>query len=239
METRALRAMSAVQVENPWMERHVRDVTEGRAVDIRFAPPGIDETLFHPVVGPRRGGYFLSVGRMGDPRKNHRMLLDAYVRLRARLPDCPRLVLAGPDMPPDWMTRIIADRSLPVEIVHRPETSTLADLYRHADAFVLASDEEGFGVTVVEAMASGRPPVSTRSGGPDAIITDGRDGFLVDRDDAETLAGRLYRIATEPNLADALGREARATAEARYGEQAAGAAFVDAIEAVLERGRGQ
>ena len=75
---------------------------EGREVDTRYAPPGIDAERFRPA-GHREFSndpYILCVGRLDDPRKNIGLLQEAYFRL----PDCVqrdvRLVIAGSSGPP-------------------------------------------------------------------------------------------------------------------------------------------
>jgi glycosyltransferase involved in cell wall biosynthesis len=45
--------------------------------------------------------------------------------------------------------------------------------------FALSSDEEGLGIVILEAMACAIPVVATKCGGPDGIITDGKDGYLI------------------------------------------------------------
>ena len=80
-----------------------------------------------------------------------------------------------------------------------PTREELVVLYQNASMFILASDEEGFGVVILEAMACGIPVVSTRSGGPDDIITDGDDGYLVPRDDASALARRIEELHLNGN----------------------------------------
>ena len=236
LDDSVLRNVDAVQVENNWMLEHCKTACEAPDVDLRFAAPGVDANFFSSLSDrPPLPGYIITVGRMSDPRKRHMLLLDAYRLLCDRMESPPRLLLAGPDGP----TEVFQDRAIEwglwdrIDVNVFPSKTELAGLYREASAFVLASDEEGFGVTVIEAMASGIPPVSTRSGGPDDIINDGVDGFLVDRDDAETLAERLYRVASDQNLNRNMGIAARKTAEAKYSEDATAKAFIEVFDGLL------
>lgn len=236
LDDKVLAQIDAVQVENNWMLDHCREACKAPGVDLRFAAPGVDAELFTPLAErPDLPGYIMSVGRMSDPRKRHMLLLDAYRQLCDEMATAPRLVLAGPDGPtPEFEARArqwgLWDQ---IDLHIFPDKVELARLYREAAAFVLASDEEGFGVTVIEAMASGIAPVSTRSGGPDDIITDGKDGFLVDRDDAAGLAKRLTDLVQDENANRLMGQNARATVEARYSEDATAAAFIEVFDKLL------
>ena len=114
-----------------------------------------------------------------------------------------------------------------VEYVASPSREELVRLYQEASVFALPSDEEGLGMVILEATSCAVPVVSTRSGGPDGIITDGEDGFLLPLDDAAAMAGRLQSLLENPSLNIAMGSKARATIEARHDERVAGAVFVE------------
>ena len=231
LDDRALRRVDAIQVENPWMLEYARNLNAGRNVDIRYAPPGIDATLFRPL--PLRdltgSPSILCVGRLEDPRKNIGLLVSAYALLPDAVRSRVRLVLAGSSAPPDsfWAKADslgVRDR---VQYVASPSRQELIRLYQEASVFALPSDEEGLGMVILEAMACAVPVVATCCGGPDGIITDGEDGFLVPLDDAAAMSGCLQTLLENPSLNIAMGRKARATIEARYDERVAGAVFVD------------
>ncbi len=122
-----------------------------------------------------------------------------------------------------------------VEFVALPGEEEILRLYQRAAVFALPSDEEGFGVVILEAMACGVPVVATRCGGPEGIITDGTDGFLVPREDAGAMAARLQVLLDSPTLNETMGRRARATIEARYADEVAGEAFLEVWDGLLKR----
>jgi len=241
-DDRALRRVDAIQVENPWMLDYARKLNVGRDVDIRYAPPGVDDAFFRPLALRDLDGdpYVLCVGRLDDPRKNIGMLLEVYVRLDDGLRRRTRLVLAGSSGPPPafWSRAEALGVRDRIEYVARPSRDRLVELYQRASAFALPSDEEGLGVVLLESMACGVPVVSTRSGGPDGVVTDGKDGFLVPLDDAEAMADRLGRLLREPGLNLSMGREARRTIESRYAERVAGEAFLDVWDRLLSKAGG-
>jgi glycosyltransferase involved in cell wall biosynthesis len=239
LDDRALRLVDAIQVENFWMLDYARELNRGRSdVDIRYAPPGVDAKLFFPVNSRSTAvkPYILCVGRMDDPRKNISLLLEAFSRLPAELAQV-ELVTAGSGCPPaDYWALVerlgLGDR---VRHIHRPETDELVSLYQHATVFALSSDEEGLGVVILEAMACGVPVVATRCGGPDGIITEGRDGFLVPLDDAALMAERFALLCADDRLNEEMGCSARATIERRFSDDVAGQAFVDVWDRLLEK----
>ena len=82
----------------------------------------------------------------------------------------------------------------------------LARLYREAALYVYPSPEEDFGMGVIEAMAAGTPVVAWNSGGPTVTVKHGETGFLVEPYEAEEFAKKICRLATDPALAERMGR---------------------------------
>lgn len=238
LDDRALRRVAAIQVENQWMFDYTRSINAHReSVDIRYAPPGVDGKIFRPILRRDLAAdpYILSVGRLDDPRKRIDLLLEAYARLPPPVRDRVRLVLAGASGPPESFWRRVEALGLRQRIryVKRPDQDALVALYQHACVFALPSDEEGFGVVIAEAMACGVPVVSTRSGGPDGIIKDGVDGYLVPLDSADLLGHRLQILLEDPAANLCMGEHARRTVEMRYDESVAGQVFVEIWQRLL------
>lgn len=236
LDDRAIRQADAVMVENPWMMEYCQGVANGYGTQIKYAPPGIGTGMFRPHPAGRvlsgNSAYILSVGRMQDPRKNIGLLLDAYHLLTHSMSAAPRLLLAGATPPPDEFWKRAKDYGLnsKIEFVHGPTFSELIRLYQEATCFALPSDEEGFGMVVIESMGCAVPVVSTRSGGPDGIIDDGVDGYLVPLGDAQALADRLQRLCSDPDLNIRMGILARKKVEREYDRGVAGARFLETYD---------
>ncbi len=239
LDDRALRQVDAIQVMNPWMLEYARDINSGRDVDLRYAPPGVDADLFHPLDHRdlRHDPYILCVARLNDSRKNLGLLLEAYARLPLGLRDAVRLVLAGSSSPPDTFWRRCEALGLGhrISCVEGPAQDHLVGLYQGASVFALPSDEEGFGVVLLEAMACGVPVVSTSSGGPDGIVSEGHDGYLVPLDDASALSARLAHLLQDTTLNIDMGRNARQTIERRYQDSVAGEAFIEIWDRMAQK----
>ncbi len=234
MEQRVPSLVEAIFVENAWMYDHFREQADEDIV--HFAPPGIDTETYHPGdSGESKGDYILCVGRLDDSRKNVRLLFEAYAQLRQRLNDAPRLVLAGLSGPTeqDWARAETLGIRDHVEMHTDVPEDELAALYRNAQLFVLSSNEEGLGLVLAEAMASGTPVVSTDCGGPSTLIEDGQTGFLVRTGDAAALADRMAHVLTHPEKARALGQAGRERVAAEFSVQAAGERFLRMYDELL------
>jgi len=90
-------------------------------------------------------------------------------------------------------------------------TGHLKALFRACDAVVVPSRNEPFGIVVLEAWASGKPVVATRSGGPRDFVTPGEDGYLVDPDPG-SIAWGCCKILENFEHSKWMGRSAQAKA---------------------------
>lgn len=139
--------------------------------------------------------HFLYVGD-DEPRKNLRVLLDAHAQYLAAGGETP-LVLAGS----------VGGRAMAgIEVVERPSAHELAALHAEALALLHPATEEGFGLTLVEAMAVGTPVVAARSRAAAEVCRDG--AWLLDADDlvalTTALAGAMTRLEQDAGLRERL-----------------------------------
>jgi len=238
-DNRALRMVDAVMVENRWMLEYARRIIGDGQTSVELAPPGVDCETLSP--SPARQArlrddpYILFVGRLADPRKNLGLLCRAYAELCANSERPPQLVLAGQGDLPEAAKSTLASVGAVgrVRLAGAPSRAELIRLYQEAACLALPSDEEGFGMVVVEAMACGVPVIATRCGGPEEIISEGQDGFLVPLDDAREFARRLGATCADADLNVRLGEAARRTVESRYSAEAAFRPFLRAYERLL------
>ncbi len=103
-----------------------------------------------------------------------------------------------------------------------------------ADIFCLPSHFEGLPMSVIEAMLTGLPVVSTAIRGPREQVVDGRPGLLVPPFAGGPLAAALARLAADAGLRRAMGDAGRARARSRYDEAAVLARVVGLLEGVGE-----
>ena len=155
----------------------------------------------------------LFVGR-AEERKGLPILLSAYEALLEHVPT--RLTVVGAD--PEEVERRIVDPAVceRIDVLGKVSHGVLWRSLGEADVLVAPSlAGESFGMVLIEAMASGTPPVASRIAGYSDVITDGVDGVLVPPANPQALAEELQLLWHEPERREAMGTEGRISAE-RY-----------------------
>ncbi|MFQ5922882.1 MAG: glycosyltransferase family 4 protein, partial [Anaerolineales bacterium] len=100
-----------------------------------------------------------------------------------------------------------------VGLVSGPELETL---YRQAALYVYPAPEEDFGMGIVEAMAAGTPVVAWNNGGPTVTVQNGQTGYLVQPYETDEFAEKMCILATNPALAQRMGRAGHKRARDRF-----------------------
>jgi glycosyltransferase involved in cell wall biosynthesis len=154
-----------------------------------LAPPGPSPER----AGTGRSFAFLCAARL-SPEKNHALLIEAFADAFAGAPGI-RLLFAGDGPHEIKLRRLCTERDIAaqVEFLGTLTSDRLRATMELADAFVLASDVESFGVVVIEAQASGLPVLCTASGGPDHLI-DRSSGLIVPTGDRQALRDALLEM---------------------------------------------
>jgi glycosyltransferase involved in cell wall biosynthesis len=100
----------------------------------------------------------------------------------------------------------------------------------HASVYVLPSYREGTPRTVLEAMAMGRPVITTDAPGCRETVLDGENGFLVPVGSVDELAEAMMRFARKPSLFEEMGRRSRDLAVFKYDVRKVNAAIIAAMK---------
>ncbi len=167
-------------------------------------PLGVDLGQFRPRSSRRSGDTvrIISVGAIGV-RKGTSALIEAC----AKVGDAVELVLVGP-IERDFravLARLPMDN---VTLAGPLRRDVIHQAYADADIFCLPSVEEGFGMSVLEAMASGLPVVVSDQVGATDVIEDGVSGFVVPVFEIEALTEILSRLVHDNELRDSIGHDA-------------------------------
>ena len=178
-------------------------------VDVDRFRPAADADWLDAVSRP----VLVFVGRGDDPRKNVPLVLRAFTRIRAKLPRA-RLLLVG--RPPGT--------ALPAGVEVTGQVADAAAELRRGGLFVSPSWQEGFGIAVAEALATGLPVVTTPSGGPEDLVRRSGGGVVTESFHEDDLADEVLALLERPEgLAEMrrLGREhvVREHASAVFREQ--------------------
>jgi D-inositol-3-phosphate glycosyltransferase len=197
---------------------------------IKVVPPGVDLRHFYPIPVdeakefikiPLCNRMLLFVGRI-EPLKGLESLIKAIAIMRAKLnTKCPQFCLevigGDPDLNPQTMDSEMARLQLLrkqndledfVIFLGQKDQATLPYYYSAANAVVVPSHYESFGMVALEAMACGIPVVASQVGGLAFLVQDGITGFTVPVDDPEALANRLLQLLCDEALRTKLGRQA-------------------------------
>jgi len=172
---------------------------------IRMVANGVDTELFRPSAGAERdANEILCVGRVADPNKGIRNLIEAL----ARLPHPLRLTLVDDDHPNSPARKLAqrlgcADR---LQITGRIDNGELVRRYQRAALVVVPSRYEGFGLPAVEAMACETPVVACAAGALTEVIGAAGGGVLVPPDDPDALATAIADLMARPEIRGMLGK---------------------------------
>lgn len=212
LQTKAIVAASAHFVVSDLWRRRLSARFDLRA---EIVGNGVDTTRFTPLADGREaslrhrlylgaGPVFLAVGGI-EERKNTQQILEAFLRLRARLPGAQLIIAGGAtllnhDAYQAAFARVLSDAALPqrtVILAGPMADDDMPALYRLADAVVFPSIREGFGLVALEAMASGAPVVLSRIA-PFTEYLDADDAAWCDPDDAQSIEAAMLETLSEP-----------------------------------------
>ncbi|MEX2531236.1 MAG: glycosyltransferase family 4 protein [Gemmatimonadota bacterium] len=194
-----------------------RAITIRKGVDLNHFGVARDRATLRAEVGVDRP-MILAVGGL-IPRKG----MDTIIRALAPLKDTHDFTLVvcgkGPERPA--LERLAGQLGMQDRITFRGYVprKEIPRYFAACDVFVLASRIEAAGNVILEAMAAGRPVITTDSGGPPEYVRDQQTGYIVPVDDHDVLAERLRLLLDDPALQDELGTAGRKLAceEHQYG----------------------
>src|SRR5450432_1357894 len=218
-----IRRMDAIiatsDISASFLKRDATVIPHGVDTDV-YAPPADRAAAFAEAGLPGR----FAVGCFGRVRaqKGTDVFVDAMCRLLPRYPDFTA-VMVGAFTPENLgfandlkkrieaaglQSRIVITGELAIEEVQR--------WYRRLTIYAFTSRNEGFGLTLIEAMAAGAALVASRAGAAELVVEDGVSGVLTPPGDVDALVAALEPLMRDPASAMAMGERARARVLAKF-----------------------
>lgn len=179
-----------------------------------------DPVQAFPVLGAAEEPALVLLGNY-IPMKGQDLAIKAFHKVAERHPRA-KLIFhgnrAGPDMSEDYFRelRSLAENGAGAGRIFFEPFANVTDALRRKRAALVVSRWEPFGLACQDASGHGLPVIATRSGGPEEMVDDGRNGFLVDVGDIEDLADRMDELLSGLELARAMGHEGAALMKARF-----------------------
>jgi len=188
---------------------------------------GVDTSRFSPAASPgERNGLRAGLGIPAEafvvaivaalrPEKNHDMFLRAASELRGR---GYLFLVVGEGGEERRLKDLAAQLSLGDSVRFMGRRKDIPDILAASDLFVLCSHPvvETFPLSVLEAMSSGVPAVSTRVGSVETILEDGREGLLIEPGDERALAGAIRSLREDGTRRREMGARARSRVVERF-----------------------
>jgi D-inositol-3-phosphate glycosyltransferase len=229
-ERQVLQTADKIVVATPAELAQLQWLYQADVRKIIIIPPGVDIGRFYPIppdeakenigVAPC-GRMILFVGRI-EPLKGLDVLIEAIAIMSQKgvmkeNSFCLAVIGGEPDVSSDQMSaemaRIQALREQYgleefVVFLGKRSQDSLPYYYSAAEAVVIPSQYESFGMVALEAMACGTPVVASQIGGLAYLVQDGKTGFTVPVDEPEALADRLTTLLLDSELRKKMGNQA-------------------------------
>ena len=205
----------AIITVSEFSKNEILDLLDIKSERVYVTALGVDRS-FNPGKSQLKGfspQYVLFLGNL-EPRKNLKTLLAAYQSLPREIQNRNPLVIAGAEA---WGTRDVKrgcrnfDETGKVILTGYFPQKSLPDLYRGASLFVYPSFYEGFGLPVLEAMASGVPVIASNAASLPEVVGDA--GIVVNPYDADELREAMVRILDSETMRKELMEKGLARAE--------------------------
>jgi glycosyltransferase involved in cell wall biosynthesis len=202
---------SAVIAISPAVKQHLIEDFGVSPAKVHLIPNGIDMEDFVQrgnIEAFKRDGPVIGIiARLSDV-KGHAVLIRAMPEILCYDP-AARLWIVGEGRMRADLKRLVQSCAVGASVNFYPVVNHTQDFLGQFDVFVMPSLQEGLGLSVMEAQASGLAVVASRVGGLPSLIEDGRTGYLVPPNDPAALAKAVIRVLKDPQEARRMGERAR------------------------------
>ena len=238
----------AIESESPFLRyssvivtnsRYTRKVSQGPQQKMRVVYNSVDLRAFgnardkRSELGVANGDVtVLFVGQL-KPIKGVELFLELASRLSSRK---VKFLIVGDCRDDDYLAKFETKIANWPNVIYLGFRTDAADMFMSADIVVVPSQwDEPFGLVNIEAGACGKPVVSTQVGGIPEIIEHGGNGFLVQRDDLDSLVMYTERLITDASLREKLGRNGYHIVERKFSNIVHAGQIQDIYDGLLMR----
>ena len=178
-------------------------------VDIEVFKPSGDQEALKQQFNFGKGPCVLFVGNL-IPRKGLFFLVDSAKKIVKQQSDT-KFLIAGEGPLKGQLTKFIQEENLTdnFKFLGRVDEKVLPLLYNCSDVFVLPSIQEGQGIVLLEAQASGKPVVAFDIGGVNEALRNKETGLMVKLGDSDALADALIKLINDKSLRESMGSSGR------------------------------
>jgi mannosyltransferase len=235
-----IRRMDAIiatsDISASYLKRAATVIPHGVDTD-RYAPPADRAAAFSETGLPGR----YAIGCFGRVRaqKGTDVFVEAMCRLLPRYPDFTAVIVGAVAVEQSGFaaelkkrieaaglqSRIVITGELAIEQVQR--------WYQRLTIYAFTSRNEGFGLTLIEAMAAGAALVASRAGAAELVVEDGVSGVLVPPGDADALAAAIEPLLRDPAACTAMGARGRARVIANFSLDAEAKAIAGVYQTLI------
>ena len=145
----------------------------------------------------------LFVGRL-TKEKNIPNLLNAVPKVLGVFPNTLFIIVGKGDERPN-LKKLTVDLGIEENVIFTGAVPDVADYYYLSDLLVLPSNHEGRAIVLIEAMACGKPVISTDVGGTRDVIVDGKNGFIVPLGDSDAISQKIILLLSNPKKMISMG----------------------------------
>ena len=224
-----LRKVAAVAVPSKVLAGLAIETWRVPSDKLHYLPNGVDLDRFRPAAEKSSPPVVGHVGHL-RPEKQQSLLITAFARCRS---DSARLRIIGGGVERERLVSLASDLGVGDRVDFVGEVPDTAPQYREMSLFALSSATEQMPLTVLEAMASGLPVVSTQVGDILSMVHVSNREFVCPGGDASALADALDRILGDAGLRREVGRANRQRCEDEFDSERCYGAWIELYERVL------
>lgn len=197
---------------------HDKVLTIINGVDINIFRPGINGTKIRKEFGINEREIIIGMLSRIDPTKGQRYFIETAAELKKQFSNLRFFIVGSPCFQSHLvffkqLQEMVAKLQLQNNIVFAGFRNDMPEVFQAMDIVVLASDLEGCGRVLLEAMASAKPLVATNTGGTPEIVVDNETGILIPPKNTKALTAALTKLLNDKNLTWEMGRKGRERVE--------------------------